>query len=74
MGSTGRNMPNVANPTQIKAMMFKMIFIFLFLTEVQICFWGLRVLELLISLRGLFCFFKSICLVICSYPSLIYVK
>ena len=57
VGSMGRNMPNVANPTQIKAMMFKMIFIFLFLTEVQICFWGLRVLELLISLRGLFCFF-----------------
>ena len=56
VGSTGRNMPNVANPTQIKAMMFKMIFIFLFLTEVQICFLGLRVLELLISLRGLFCF------------------
>ena len=58
MGSTGRNIPREASPTHVKANMFKMIFIFLFLTEVQICFLGLRVLELLISLRGLFCFFK----------------
>ena len=57
VGSTGRNIPREASPTHVKAMMFKMIFIFLFLTEVQICFWELRVLELLISLRGLFCFF-----------------
>ena len=31
MGSTGRNMPREASPTHVKAMIFKMIFIFLFL-------------------------------------------
>ena len=32
VGSTGRNIPREASPTHVKAMMFKMIFIFLFLT------------------------------------------
>ena len=32
VGSTGRNMPREASPTHVKANMFKMIFIFLFLT------------------------------------------
>ena len=31
VGRTGRNMPIVASPTQMKAIIFKMIFIFLFL-------------------------------------------
>ena len=31
VGSTGRNMPSEASPTHVKANMFKMIFIFLFL-------------------------------------------
>ena len=31
VGSTGRNMPSVASPTHRNAIIFKMIFIFLFL-------------------------------------------
>jgi hypothetical protein len=57
VGSTGRNMPREASPTQVKAMMFKMIFIFLFFNISTNLLLGLKVLELLISLRGLFCFF-----------------